>query len=220
MSAPATSTLITPKGILSYPNLFTPRPKKNAKPGDKDRYGCMIVFPKDSDLAAIKKAALDCAIEKIGRDKVVALLKDKKLNIGIREDLASKGWDTDVYTHFVQPWTTVQPGIVDRFRGSDGKALPIRDPNIIYAGCWVRASIRPVYYDQEGNKGIFWGLNNIQKVGEGERIDGRKAAADEFEAFEDAPADMPAPSGAAPTGTAAPPSVGASSADELAAMLG
>ena len=215
----AVATLKTPKGVLSYPNLFVARPPKNPKPGQKSRYTAMIVFPKGTDLSGLKKAALDCAIEKLGQEKVVALLKDKKLSIGIREDLASKGWDTDLFTHFIQPWTTNQPGIVDRYRDPiTGKAVAITDPNVIYAGCQVIASVRPFYYDQEGNKGVAWGLNNIQKVGEGERLDGRRAASDEFEATEDAPppdASAPGSSEGVVSGGSAPKDA----ADELAALL-
>jgi hypothetical protein len=60
----------------------------------------------------------------------------------------------------------------------------------------VRASLRAFAYDTNGNKGVSFGLNNIQKLGEGQRLDGRKAATDEFDAdLSQAPADISAVAG-------------------------
>lgn len=224
MSATTTTTstsLITPKGTISYPQLFQPRIPPNSKPGTDGRYSCIIMFRKDVDLKALKTAALKVAVDKWGREKVEALLKDGKLKLGFRTDLASKGWDADLYGTYISPWTKQQPGVVDRFKGPDGKALPIRDPNVIYAGAEVRASVRPFAYDTDGNKGVAFGLGNIQKTGEGDRLDGRRAAADEFEATEEAPdtIGLDAAFGAASGGTAGPSS-GNAAADELAALLG
>ena len=60
----------------------------------------------------------------------------------------------------------------------------ITDPDEVYCGCKVRATLSVFAYDKAGNRGISFGLNNVQKLGDGERLDGRLRAEDDFEALE------------------------------------
>jgi hypothetical protein len=55
-----------------------------------------------------------------------------------------------------------------------------------YAGCFARAEIIAYAYDQAGNKGIGLSLQNVQKLRDGDRLGGRKDAADVFDAVGDA----------------------------------
>ena len=48
----------------------------------------------------------------------------------------------------------------------------------------MRASLRPFTYDTNGSKGVSFALQNLQKLRDGERIDGRLRPEDEFEAIE------------------------------------
>jgi hypothetical protein len=73
------------------------------------------------------------------------------------------------------------PGVVD-------KALnEIIDKEEFYSGCWGRASINFFPYDSNGNRGIGVGLNNVQKLKDGDRLGGSRASAeDDFDDdFED-----------------------------------
>jgi len=45
-------------------------------------------------------------------------------------------------------------------------------------------SLNAFAYDRAGNRGISLGLNNIQKLADGERLDGRLKAEDDFEALD------------------------------------
>jgi len=48
-----------------------------------------------------------------------------------------------------------------------------------YSGCYGRASLSFYAYDAGGSKGIACGLNNIQKLKEGERLGGQISTAEE-----------------------------------------
>jgi hypothetical protein len=50
-----------------------------------------------------------------------------------------------------------------------------------YPGCYARATVRPFWYDTAGNKGVAFGLQNIQKLADGEPLGGRVVASKEFE---------------------------------------
>ena len=73
---------------------------------------------------------------------------------------------------------------MSRYAGDDGKPERITHPSQIYSGCIVRASLNAFAYDRAGNRGISLGLNNIQKLADGERLDGRLKAEDDFEALD------------------------------------
>lgn len=56
----------------------------------------------------------------------------------------------------------------------------VRD--VFYPGAIVRAHLSAFSYDTDGNKGVSFGLNHVQKLAEGERIDGRQSADEVFDA--------------------------------------
>ena len=58
----------------------------------------------------------------------------------------------------------------------------IIDPSEIYSGMYARASIFPYVYTQP-NSGISFLLNNVMKVKDGERLDGKASAQDDFSSY-------------------------------------
>lgn len=68
----------------------------------------------------------------------------------------------------------MKPGIIDRNRNN------ITDPDEVYPGCYARATITAYSYDNKG-KGVAFGLQNIQKIADGERLDSRTDAAEDFD---------------------------------------
>lgn len=165
--------LITPEAILSYPSLFTARPGMN---GGEAKFGCTLVFPPGTDLTEMRKAAMDTLTEKYG-DKTAGMVKTGKLKLPFRADGDEKGYPEG--SIFINVRSKTAPGIVD------AKREKITDPAVIYPGSIVRASVASFAYDTSGNKGVTFFLNNIQKVRDGARLDGRRAAEDEFDIVED-----------------------------------
>lgn len=179
------SKVISPQAVLSYPHLFEP----NLPPGATEPvYSCALVFEKGTDLGDLKKAALEAAKEKFGV-KAEALIRDGKLKMPFRNDAEDKGYPEG--SIFMNVKNKSKPGIVSTYPGADGKPTAIDDPSAVYAGCKVRASLRAYAYDVSGNKGVAFSLGNLQKLADGDRLDGRKRAEDEFEADLSAkPADL------------------------------
>ena len=56
-------------------------------------------------------------------------------------------------------------------------------------GCYIRASINIYPFNANGNRGIAAGLSNIQFWEDGEPLNGRVRAEDEFDALDDDDAD-------------------------------
>lgn len=71
--------------------------------------------------------------------------------------------------YFVNANSKDRPGIVDK------SVKPILDQAELYSGCYGRASISFYAFNQNGNKGIACGLQNLQKLADGEPPGGRKS---------------------------------------------
>jgi hypothetical protein len=193
-----TATLVvTPKGMLSYPHLAEPQQPKNGK--GKPKYSATVVFAPGTDLATLQAAVFAAAEEKFGT-KGAEMLRTGALKSPFRKDAEAKGYPAG--SIFINARTERQPGLVYLHAGSEkdasGRALPARIPaekirDDLYPGCFVRVQLRAFFYDTEGNKGISFALNNVQKLADGERIDGRQDATDAFDAdLSAAPADISA----------------------------
>jgi hypothetical protein len=86
------------------------------------------------------------------------------------------------------------PGVVSIYAGPDKKPLKITDPSLVYPGAYVKASLHAYAYNTDNgkSKGVALGLGNVQVMQNmpAPRIDDRVAAEDEFEADENAAADL------------------------------
>lgn len=173
--------VITPVGTGCYVFLSKPQPGMN--PGDEPQFAITLVFPKSTDLKALKQAAQAAAIRKWG-DKIPPNLRSP-----FRDGNIDKSDDaTFADSIFITARTKQMPGLVGRDR------QPLPDPAMdAYSGMQCRASITAFAYDQKGNKGVSFALNNVQKVSDGARLSGRKPADQDFEGAADLPEDEGAP---------------------------
>lgn len=211
------SKVITPVAQISYPHVFTT--DKN------DKYGATLVFAPGTDLKEMKLAAIEVAVEKFGEAKAKEMLKKGQIKLEggshhtFRTDAEAKGYAEG--SVFVNARGNRQPGVVSIYPDpKTGKPLPITNPELVYPGALVKASLTPFWYEKDGNKGIAWGLNNLQVIDStAPRIDGRARAEDEFEADAEATADLSTLTEG--EGEAELAGVGAGSRkDELAKLLG
>jgi len=184
MESKKTTGLMTPVFKVSYPNVFKPR--KNDLSGE-DEYSVVAVFPKGADLTVLKKAAEFAIAKKWGEDR-------KKWPTNMRspfrahEERASVGeGDKKIFPPgyeeggiFINLKSKQKPGLVDK------NVQPIIDELEFYPGCYARATVNAYAYDSKGNRGVAFGLGNIQKTADGEPLGGRLKPEDEFAAVQSA----------------------------------
>lgn len=169
--------VVTGKVRLSYVHLLEPY-AFDSNP-DKEQYSCSILIDK-SDKATVAKvqAAINAAIEagKVSKwnNKVPA-----KMWNPLRDGDIEKP-DEEVYAgkFYLNAKSNQKPGLVDRDLNR------IIDPDEIYSGMYARVSLSFYPFDVSGNRGVGVGLNNVQKVGDGERLGGRSNAEDDFDEYE------------------------------------
>jgi len=167
--------VMTPEFRLSFPALFEPK-SFDTEQNANAKYSMVMVFPKSTDISALKEAA-GAAILAKWPDKAS---RPKNLKSPFRDGGEKEDWDGfGPETIFITVSSKSPPGIVDQ------KRQPIIDSKEIYAGCYCRATIVPWAYDKAGNRGISFWLNNVQKLRDGESLSGRVAAENDFDATEE-----------------------------------
>ena len=80
---------------------------------------------------------------------------------------------------FINANSSTAPGIVD------ADCNPILDRSEVYSGVYGLASINMYAFNSNGNKGIACGLNNLQKIRDGEPMGSRSRAEDDFATDDD-----------------------------------
>jgi hypothetical protein len=144
----------------------------------------VLLFDRDAQrdpaYEALRKAVFQCIEEKFGTGKSKDQAFLAQLNSPFRKtaEKAYKGYDMPDGV-FISPWTKTRPGIIDARRNE------ISTPEDVWPGQAARASVTPFAYNTSGNRGISFALNNVQICRtDGERLDGRRAAKDEFDDYD------------------------------------
>jgi hypothetical protein len=164
----------------SYANVWEPKSINGGTP----KYSVSLIIPK-SDTKTVEKiqAAIQAAYEEgqgklKGNGKTVPALSVLKTPL---RDGDTERPDDPAYadSYFINANSASAPGIVD------ASCQPIIDRSEVYSGVYGRASINLYAFNSNGNKGIACGLNNLQKIKDGEPLGGKSRAEDDFATEED-----------------------------------
>lgn len=175
--------VVTGKVRLSYFHGWEPF-ANDGKP-ENAKYSTVLLIPK----------ADTKTMDEIRRAEKQALLNGKEKKFGGRipkdwKSIIHDGDDEDEEIdydknpeykgcYYMSVSSKTRPGIVDRQR------QPIEDSSEVYSGCYARVSINAFAYNTQGNKGVSFGLNHIQKWADGDYLGGRTRAEDDFDDLDD-----------------------------------
>ena len=167
--------LNTPYFRAGFISVF--KPSKPQGSNQDPKYSIRALFPPTTDLSDLKKAAEKAAKEKWPAGVPKTVRSPFRKNEELESPVPGIGDDWIVMT-FSAP-ADRRPGIVD------AKVQDIIDEVEVYPGAWYRAQVNPFAYDKQGNKGVSFGLVNVQKVKDDEPIgSGRIPASKAFDAVE------------------------------------
>ncbi len=176
----ATKVITGPATRWSYANVWDPKSINGGAP----KYSVSLIIPK-SDTATIEKirAAIQAAYEE-GESKLKGNGKSVPPLAAIKTPLRDGDLerpDDEAYadSFFINANSSTAPGIVDAAR------QPIIDRSEVYSGVYGRASINFYAFNSNGNKGIACGLNNLQKIRDGEPLGGKSSAENDFDTEDD-----------------------------------
>ena len=175
-----TKVITGPNTRWSYANVWEAKSINGSTP----KFSVSLIIPK-TDTATIEKInrAITAAYEEgqsklRGNSKVVPDLESLKLPL--RDgDKERKGDPAYAGCMFINANSSTAPGIVD------ADCNPILDRSEVYSGVYGRASINLYAFNSNGNKGIACGLNNLQKIRDGEPMGSRSRAEDDFATDDD-----------------------------------
>jgi len=169
------SNLVTGKVRFSYATVFEAR----AINGGEEKFSVTLLIPK-SDTNTYQRIMAE--INKTLQENVADTFKgvmpqNPSLPIYDGDGVRPSGepYGPECKGHWViSAKSNSAPEVVD------ANLNPIISKNEFYSGCYGRASIRFYAYNRNGNKGIGCGLGNIQKLEDGQPLDGRTTAAEDF----------------------------------------
>lgn len=179
--------IVTPVFRVSFPQVFEP---KALADGQAKKYSLTMLFT----LAEIAKSPSEAKAWQAMKDALVVAAKEKwgaKIPTGMKSPFRD-GMEKEQYqgygkgVTFIAASTTTRPGLVDK------QLQKIIAPEDFYAGCYARASVNAYGWQYMGKSGVSFGLQNIQKIDDGEPFGGRTRAEADFDSAtglsEDAPA--------------------------------
>lgn len=184
-------TVVLPPGIGAYVSLFRPRPPPPGSNDPTPRYGLVLMYDKKDEaklLAHVRAAAMEVAEAK-WPGKGAAILKKQKDpiirdgDVQYPDDATFKG-KVFIRASSKAEATRKPPAVVNKIRLPDGSLERLTDDEHAYSGCTFKAEVRLFPSDKGGNPGVFVGLNSVQVVAEGERLDGRSNPDDVYESEE------------------------------------
>lgn len=176
----------TPKGRVSFPHCFVPRAPR---PGADEKYSITLLIPKTENIDKIKELRNKAVSDKWPD----AAKRPKNLHNPIKDgdtDVMNDGsLRKDKYPELAGHWLisagrskkTGRPKVVDQ------QMQEIIEESDLYAGCYARMSIHAFAYAPTKDKpqmkcGVSFGLNNVQKLAEGEPLGGMSSKPeDDFE---------------------------------------
>ena len=170
-----TKVITGPDTRWSYANVW----QAKSIDGGTPKFSVSLIIPKSDTVTVNKvKVAIQAAYEEgesklKGNGKTVPSLSVLKTPL---RDGDLERPDDEAYNnaYFINANSASAPGIVDADR------QPIIDTSEVYSGVYGRASINFYAFNSNGNKGIACGLNNLQKIRDGEPLGGKSRAEDDF----------------------------------------
>ena len=164
----------------SYANVWEAKSINGGTP----KFSVSLIIPK-SDTKTIAKiqAAIEAAYHEgeaklKGNGKTVPPLAALKTPL---RDGDTERPDDPAYAdaYFINANSATAPGVVD----ADRQEILTRSE--VYSGVYGRASVNFYAFNSNGNKGIACGLNNLQKIRDGEPLGGKASAEDDFASYDD-----------------------------------
>lgn len=170
-----TKVITGPHTRFSYANVWEAKSINGGSP----KFSVSLIIPK-SDTKTVEKikAAIEAAYKE-GESKLKGNGRSVPALSAIKNPLRdgdTERPDDEAYanSYFINANSATAPGIVD------ANCSPILERSEVYSGVYGRASISFYAFNSNGNKGIACGLNNLQKLRDGEPLGGKTRAENDF----------------------------------------
>ena len=188
-----TKVLKLPPGIVCFPHFFTPwASDEDRKKGKEPYYSCSILIDQagqqTAEWNAIKAEANRVALDRFGVDELKKMVEFQQFKSPfLNGDKYADKYPEQAGKVVLRLSSKVPPGVVDQM------VRPITDHTKIYAGALVIVSVNAYAYPKPGatgpaaaNKGVSFGLRNVQLYADGTPLGNRSRPEDDFKPLEHA----------------------------------
>jgi len=149
--------IITPEFRAGFISIFKATQQKNDDGTlSAPKFSVRACFPPDSDFDAMVEQVNRVVKDKFGDQPPKNWRKPFRKNEELDKPVQGIGDDWVIMTFSANE--DRRPGIVD------AKLQDIIDSSEVYSGAWYRAQVRAFWYEKKGNKGVSFGLQNVQKL--------------------------------------------------------
>jgi hypothetical protein len=135
------------------------------------KYGVTMLFPKDTDIKALKKIAKDVIKDKWPKGK------PKNLRSPFRKGEEKPNLEGYENVIFISAKSQRKPKLVDQ------RKQPVTDPDRIYPGIWLRAVVNAFTYTT-GQPGVAFALQHLQIVKDDDSFYGGGDPNEDFDELE------------------------------------
>lgn len=174
--------IVTPRFRAAFVSVFRAKAQAN---GGEPKYSIAMLFPKAKGKG---KDPVKTMLENLLKAAVDATSWDDKTKQRVLSENIPKrikDGDLESYAGYEGNWAinasnARQPGVID----ADKTELHTADE--FYSGCYARATITAYTWEKgEGYAaGVGFSLGNLQKLADGDRLDGSTTAEDDFDAVD------------------------------------
>lgn len=172
-------TVVTGQVRFSFVHIFQPHAGQD---GQEEKYSISLLVPKTDVVtiqaleAAMNVAAQEGVSTKFGGQMPPMLKKPLYDGDGTRPN-------GDPFGEECHGCMVLRASSKQRPEVVDANLQAILNPAEVYSGCYGRVSLRFFPYNQNGNRGIGCGLNNVQKLADGEPLTAKTSAKEDFAAM-------------------------------------
>jgi hypothetical protein len=173
-----TERIITPEFRSCFVSLFRATGFKNADgTTGKLTYSIKAAFPPTADMAKLKEQAKQAAADKWGNNIPKTLRSPFRRNDETDNPVPGIGDDWIIMT-----FSANEDKFSPKHNLVDSHNNGIMDETEVYSGAWFKAQVQSYAYDTAGNKGVSFGLRNVQMTRDDDPIGGGNGPANK--AFE------------------------------------
>lgn len=179
MATKINNRLVLPPALASFAKLLKAESYESQPP----KFSVQLLWSQNDTpaLEPLIQVINEVAVEEFG-DKAVQMFKDHLLKHPLHRGSIEKPdkelYKDKIYTNVSAPEDR-RPAIIDQ------RGCAITTDADIYSGCTIRCSVSVYAYNKSGGKGVAIGLNGVQVVAKGPRLDGGSDPMTDFAAFID-----------------------------------
>lgn len=167
----SSGNIMTPKSRAMYPSLFTPTQVKGQ---GKAKYRLTLLMPTKSDIDVLRETIQEVAKDALGKKIDTTKWRNPLIKVADEPRLSEVA---DDFKWLIRPNSDNKPQVIKPNKAVVDSA---EEPDEVYGGRWMRASISVYWYSADASPvpGVGLGLSNVQLLDHDDPLGGGRVKAE------------------------------------------